>query len=228
MTKLINPFLKSDFEIVEINDRIHSRIKIQPMYFELGFSPYSTIYSRRAVVDRLLKALEYLPLNYGFLVWDVYRPRFVQEKLFHWMREEVRKQYPHLTEQENYHETCKYASPPSKIGDEYCPPHLSGGAIDLTLFDMTAGCALEMGTAFDDCTERAHSRYFASRSLLSLKEQIIQERRNILLSSMEKTGFVSYQYEWWHFDIGNIFWSKITGNPAVFGPLFGDQEWPRF
>jgi D-alanyl-D-alanine dipeptidase len=43
---------------------------------------------------------------------------------------------------------------------------------------------------------------------------------------MEKTGFTSYEYEWWHYDFGNIFWEKATGQPAIFGPLFGDLEWP--
>ena len=44
---------------------------------------------------------------------------------------------------------------------------------------------------------------------------------------MEKAGFSSYQHEWWHFDIGNIFWSKQVNCPAVFGPLFGDEEFPK-
>ena len=85
---------------------------------------------------------------------------------------------------------------------------------------------LGMGTPFDDCTDRAHSLHFEQRSDLTEDEEFIKERRNLLRSAMENSGFVSYQYEWWHFDIGNIFWSRKTGQPEAFGPLFGDEEWP--
>jgi D-alanyl-D-alanine dipeptidase len=219
-------FSKNDFDVATITDQIHSRIKIRPMYFELGFSPCSSIFGRQVVVTRLIKALDFLPDELGFLVWDVYRPRAVQEKLFNWMREEIRKKFSKFSDQENYNETKKYISPPSKVGEDYCPPHLSGGAIDLTLFDLNTETELEMGTPFDDCTERAHSNYFDLQWVLSLDEAHFKNRRQLLRAAMERVGFVSYQYEWWHFDIGNMLWSQKTGNPAVFSPLFGNQEWP--
>ena len=150
----------------------------------------------------------------------------VQAKLFDWMKGEIRKRTPNLTEQENYIEATKYMSAPSKIGDQYCPPHLSGGAIDLTLYHISNDNPVEMGTQFDDCTERANSDYFNERFDLSMDEKKIQESRKILRNAMEAVGFTSYQYEWWHFDIGNIFWSKKVNCPAVFGPLFGDEELP--
>ena len=162
------------------------------------------------------------------MVWDVYRCRETQGRLFEWMRNEIRKRSPELTDLENYEEARKYMSAPSKIGDEYCPPHLSGGAIDLTLYDMATGNECDMGTIFDDCTEHAHSDYYERTTTILDEENIkIRERRRLLLSAMESVGFVRYQYEWWHFDIGDIFWSRITGRPPVFGPLFGDTEWPE-
>jgi D-alanyl-D-alanine dipeptidase len=220
-------FTNADFDVARFSDQIHPRIKIRPMYFELGFSSSPHVFGRQAVVNRLLKALDSLSSDYGFVVWDVYRPRAVQEILFNWMREEIRKKSPQLNDQENFDEARKYMSPPSKVGDDYCPPHLSGGAIDLTLYEISNEKELEMGTPFDDCTERAHSDYFEMKTELSLDEEKIRNRRNLLRNIMEKVGFVSYQYEWWHFDIGDIFWSRKTGVPAVFGPLFGDQEWPE-
>ncbi len=45
--------------------------------------------------------------------------------------------------------------------------------------------------------------------------------------AMENAGFSPYPYEWWHFDIGNIFWSRVTKRPEIFGPLFSDKEWPN-
>ena len=220
-------FLEKEYEVVEFTNHIHSRLKVSPMYFELGYSSSPIIFGRYAVLHRLYKVIELLPEDYGVLVWDVYRPREVQANLFDWMKEEIQKRSPYLTVQENYTEATKYMSAPSKIGDEYCPPHLSGGAIDLTLYSISNGKPLEMGTQFDDCTERANRDYFNEKADLSIDEEQIKERRKILCNAMETVGFTSYQHEWWHFDIGNIFWSKKVSCPAVFGPLFGNEELPK-
>lgn len=114
----------------------------------------------------------------------------------------------------------------SKVGDKYCPPHLSGGAIDLSLYDINNNQLLNMGTEFDDCTEVAHKNYFDVKNELSEDEDNIRKNRLLLRKNMEACGFTSYEYEWWHFDFGNVFWSRIVKRPEIFGPLFGDEEWP--
>lgn len=224
---IIDEFTKDDYSPIEFHDQINDRIKVNPMYFKLGFSPSPTIFGRLTVLRRLLQALDYLPAQYGFLIWDIYRPRAVQKKLFCWMREEIRKKFPQYTDEENYQEAKKFISPPSVIGEDYCPPHLSGGAIDLTLYDISTDLELEMGTLFDDCTERAHRDYFTVKTSTLPEEKKIQQNRQFLNIAVESAGFTSYQYEWWHFDIGNIFWSQTLKKSAVFGPLFGDDEWPK-
>ena len=217
-----------DHEVVFFNEINHSRIKIKPMYFESGFSPYPAVFGRAAVLKRLLSVLTIIPENYGLIIWDVYRSRDVQGRLFEWMFNEIKKLNPLFTEIENYNETLKYMSAPSKVGDIYCPPHLSGGAIDLTFFDTETGLELDMGTGFDDCTAVAGRDYFNQKEILSESETRIKERRNVLRISMEEVGFTSYQHEWWHFDIGDVFWAKALGVSPLFGPLFGDLEWPIF
>lgn len=219
-------FSEQDFTAIEFQNKLHNRIKIDPMYFKLGFSPVPQVYGRKAVLTRLIEALSFLPQQYGFLIWDVYRPREVQGVLFNWMRDELRTKYPHFSEEENYNETKKYMSPPAKVGDEYCSPHLSGGAIDLSLFDANTGHEIDMGTVFDDCTPRAHSNYFDLQTNLLPEEMVMKKSRELLSSAMKQAGFTAYQYEWWHFDLGNIFWADCLQIPAVFGPLFGDNEWP--
>jgi D-alanyl-D-alanine dipeptidase len=196
------------------------------MYYELGFSPYPDVYGRRIVLEKILRALENIPKNYGITIWDIYRPRAVQKKLFEWMQSEIKKKYPAFTNEENFTETQKYIALPSQVGDAYCPPHLSGGAVDLTLHDSKTGNELDMGTVFDDCSERAHRDYFERITDLDNQSIQIRGRRRILKSAMESSGFKSYQYEWWHFDYGNIFWQKATRKQALFGPLFNDLEWP--
>ncbi len=217
---------EEDFPAVELHQGLHERIILKPMYFELGFSPSPKIFARRGVLSRLFKLLEALPQEYGLLIYDVYRPRAVQATLFEWMRGEIRKTQPHLSDDENYIETKKYASEPSIVGSPICAPHLSGGAIDLTLYDMVTRTECDMGTVFDDCTERAHRDYFLKNPPVSAADQLVHARRKLLRGLMESVGFVSYEYEWWHFDLGDRIWARVTGQPEVFGALFGDEEWP--
>lgn len=219
-------FTANDIASVEFHNDIHPRLKIRSVYYELGYSPNPEIYGRNIVLIRLLEMLENLPSQYGILVLDVYRPRAVQGVLFDVIRNEVRKIKPHLTEEENYIETRKYVSLPSVVGDPYCAPHLSGGAIDLTLIDSNTFEECNMGAPFDDPSEISNRNYYEIKSSLTDEEKEIKARRDLLQHHMEAVGFTSYEYEWWHFDIGNVFWSKKTGSPEAFGPLFGDNEWP--
>lgn len=219
-------FSQDDFSAVLFDNSINSRIHAVPKYYELGFSDSPLIYGRKAVLTRLTKALDFLPESYGFLVWDVYRPRQVQAKVFDWMRNQIRKSNPQLTEEENFQEAKKFASVPSKVGESYCPPHLSGGAIDLTLFDRATNEPLNMGTIFDDCSNRAHANYFKTLTELSAEDAEIKKNRDMLSFAMKNAGFTTYEYEWWHFDIGDLFWGRMLNISPVFGPLFGDEEWP--
>ena len=218
---------QSDYDAVLFSNINNSRIKLKPMYFELGFSPSPAIWARVAVLRRLVSVLQHLPANYGLLIWDVYRTRAVQGQLFEWMRIEIKKRSPLLSDTENYNETLKYMSAPSSIGDDYCPPHLSGGAIDLTFFDINSGLELDMGTAFDDCSNLANRDFFNDKQELTESEIALKNRRHLLKNAMEKAGFTSYLHEWWHFDIGTVFWAKQLGLKPIFGPLFGDDEWPN-
>lgn len=223
--KTITPFSKQELMPVELHNKIHPRMSVRPVYFELGFSPSPKIFTRQLVLTRLLQMIEQLPREYSVLIYDVYRPRAVQSTLFEWMRGEIRKTMPQLSDEENFIETRKYAALPSVVGDPYCAPHLSGGAVDLTLVESATGKECDMGTPFDDCTEKAHRTYYSAKPTLTLDEQQIKARRDLLQQAMEAVGFTSYQYEWWHFDIGNVLWSKATGQPEAFGALFGDNEW---
>lgn len=83
-----------------------------------------------------------------------------------------------------------------------------------------------MGTIFDACTEVAHRDYFENKPDLTPEQIVIRNNRRILLNAMETVGFTTYQYEWWHYDLGNVFWEMATGEKAVFGPLFNDLELP--
>ena len=66
--------------------------------------------------------------------------------------------------------------------------------MDVTLYAIDTGAALEMPCDFDCFDERAHSDY-AKGSSIALKN------RNLLKKYMESTGEFTVQYnEWWHFN----------------------------
>lgn len=212
---------------VELKPQDHPRIKVEPKYFLQNFSDERRVFMQEESKRRLLNALESLPEQYGFIVWDAYRSRKVQGVMFNWMKEQVRMRDPKLSDNEVHEEARKFMTPPSKVGDSYIPPHLSGGAIDLTLFDLSTGKEILMGTHFDDCSEVAQALYYENKPVLDEKEQIYKTNRNILRDSMLSAGFTVYQHEWWHFDYGNVFWAAATGMNQIFGPLFGALEGPK-
>jgi D-alanyl-D-alanine dipeptidase len=74
-------------------------------------------------------------------------------------------------------------------------PHSRGVALDLTLVDQNGG-EIEMGTGFDDLTERA---YHACPDI----SPMAQRNRAILLGLMTAAGWDFYRNEWWHYQLFN-------------------------
>ena len=105
----------------------------------------------------------------GLKVYDCYRPLSVQKLMWQ------------VKPDNRYVANPKYGS-----------RHNRGAAVDLTLVDRN-GKELEMPTAFDDFTTRAHRNY---------KGGSAQARKNsqVLEAAMKKYGFIPLPTEWWHFD----------------------------
>ena len=128
-------------------------------------------YLRKPVADALYKIQsELIEDGYGIKVFDAYRP-YEATVLFY----------------ETYHDTTFVASPlRGSI-------HNRGCAVDLTIIDLTSGLELDMGTPFDDFTEKAAIDY------INLQKNVIDNREK-LISIMKKYGFEPYSAEWWHFN----------------------------
>lgn len=119
-------------------------------------------------LDRVQKKLEKQKL--GLLVWDGYRPLSVQKKFWELFPDE------------------RYVADPRKGGR-----HNRGTSVDVTLVTFE-GVELEMPTAFDDFSEKAHRDY------MNLPKNVIKNR--ILLETvMHEEGFEGWKNEWWHFDV---------------------------
>ena len=193
------------------------RIQVVPQYFRQGIpNALSRMYLRQEAAEKLIEAARYLPGGYSLVIFDSYRPLEVQASLFNTFMSQLRDQYPQKSEEELIDLTQTYVSLPSS--DLTRPsPHATGGAIDLSIKE-SLGLPLDMGTDFDSFEIMAQTAYFKR---VQGGEEVHQNRR-LLYIVMTQAGFTNYPEEWWHYDFGNQFWGKITGEKAKYG--FADIE----
>jgi zinc D-Ala-D-Ala dipeptidase len=110
--------------------------------------------------------------GYGLTLFDAYRPWRVTKQLWD----------ATPRSQRNY-----VANP--KRGSR----HNRGCAIDLSLHHLATGALVEMPSAFDDFSQRAH------RDFMDTSAEAIANRER-LARYMEAEGFIGMSNEWWHFD----------------------------
>jgi D-alanyl-D-alanine dipeptidase len=195
-------------------------VDLRPQYYLQGISgALPECYVRETVVERLVDVACHLPDGLRLVIWDAWRPLKVQQALFDDYKTELRNQYPDMDEDRLIEETSTFVSLPSD-NPLFPSPHSTGGAIDLSIVD-DGGEYLKMGTAFDDFSLRANTRYYEEKleagSITPPEEEFLQNRR-LLFHVMTRGGFTNYPEEWWHFDYGDQFWAKLSGNRvALYG-----------
>lgn len=168
----------------------------------------------------MLQAVSLLPDDYSFIVYDGFRPLQVQQFLFNQFSAQIKKQHPSFSEQQVQQETLKYVAFPS-LHKEHPAPHLTGGAVDLTIGDAH-GNALHLGTAFDEMSEKSATRYYEENME---DNKAARDLRRILYNSMTSAGFMNYSEEWWHYDFGNISWARRIGTEkAIYGAIEADIQ----
>ncbi len=114
----------------------------------------------------------------GLKVWDAYRPKSCQIKLWDICAEK----YP------DEKERSQYVSNPYTEGGR----HTRGWSVDVTLVDKN-GKELHMPTGFDDFSPHAWSECPDA-------DEVAKGNRAILIEAMTKHGFKVIKCEWWHFD----------------------------
>jgi len=141
----------------------------------LGTPMYSQAraFMQRPAAEALLRAHRALAADgYGLLIHDAYRPWYVT-KLF-WDATPVDKH-------------AFVADPAS--GSR----HNRGCAVDLTLYTLRDGHAVEMPSLYDEMSERAYPGYAGGNDAA-------RHLRDLLRQRMEAQGFTVFEVEWWHFD----------------------------
>ena len=141
----------------------------------LGTPLYSQAraFMQRPAAEALMRVQRSLAAEgYGLLVHDAYRPWYVT-KIF-WDATPADKH--------------NFVADPAS-GSR----HNRGCAVDLTLYTLRDGRAVEMPSLYDEMSERAYPTYAGS-------SDAARRLRDLLRQHMEAEGFSVYEFEWWHFD----------------------------
>lgn len=186
-------FRKSD--LVELN-RLDPTIKLEVRYATTNNFLGSVFYSepraflQRPATEALARAHQKLKeKGYGLLIHDAYRPWYVT-KVF-WDATPSDKKL--------------FVADPSK-GSR----HNRGAAVDLTLYDLRTGKAVEMVGTYDETTDRSYPDYPGGTSLQ-------RWHRDLLRDAMESEGFTVFEAEWWHFDYKD--WQKYPVENVTFDKI---------
>lgn len=197
------------------------KIIVSPQYYTQNIEgALAESYARQTVRKKLIHAAGCLPFGYRFVIFDCWRPLKVQQALFDNLKKGIIAANPSMSEDDVMKRARKYVAFPSR--DEMKPtPHNTGGAVDLTIADEN-GLVLNMGTEFDDSSEKAETVYFerllASGDKLTWADREALNNRRILYHIMKSAGFTNYTNEWWHFDYGNQNWAWCSGSAhAIYG-----------
>lgn len=189
------------------------RLRLLPMYFQNGIDgALPEIWLRQTLAEKLLRVVARLPENIALVVLDGWRPLAVQRALRAIMRAEIEADFPHETPTQIMQRLNRFAADPDRA--KMCPPHLTGGSVDVALLDAATGVFLDMGSAFDETGWRSYTMALADEADF----QAAHARRMMLLDAMHGEGFTNLPTEWWHFDYGNANWAFFGHHEcAIYG-----------
>jgi zinc D-Ala-D-Ala dipeptidase len=162
-------------ELVKLDPTIKLDIRYAGANNFLGKPVYkeARAFLQRPAAEALVAAHRDLARDgYGLLIHDGYRPWAIT-KLFWDMTSGFQREF--------------VADP--KTGSK----HNRGCAVDLTLYDLATGQAVQMPGDYDESTLRSYPTYTGGPPEARAK-------RDLLRAVMERQGFTVEPNEWWHFN----------------------------
>lgn len=221
------PIVESGEPLLPIPEGTFAR-QVPHAYEALG-APYGEVspyFVREQVLAALLNAqqvLEQQQPDWQIFIFDAYRPVAVQEFMVNHAFEEAlaqadlrRDQLTSAQEQQLWEQVMEIWALPS-LDPKTPPPHSTGGAVDVTLYDRNTRQPVDMGSPIDELSARSQPSYFthlAHDPTLSAAERtaarIADEHRQLLHQVMTAAGFQRHLGEWWHFCLGDQMWAWLT------------------
>ena len=191
-------------------------LKQLPIYFANNVAHAIDIcVARQSVVEKLQHAADLLPNHLGIVVLDAWRSRAVQQAVQDEVGDVITATYPQLSIAEHQQLLSQFVAP---VSPDFISPHLTGGSVDITLFERETGQWLDMGAEFDEPSARSYTHFYDNQP-----EHIACYNRRLLYSVMTQVGFTNLPTEWWHFDFGNPLWAHYSQqNHAIYGAAHWD------
>ena len=193
-------------------------LKQFPIYFSHNIAHAINIcVARQKVVEKLQQAADLLPEHLGIVVLDAWRSRAVQQAVQDEVGDVIKAAYPQLSANEHQQLLSQFVAP---VSPDFISPHLTGGSVDITLFERETGVWLDMGADFDEPSERFYTHFYENQP-----EHIACHNRRLLYSVMTQVGFTNLPTEWWHFDYGNPLWAHYNQQNHA---MYGAAHWEVF
>ena len=159
---------------------------------------------RMSVAERLKDVQSTLPDSWQLVIKAGYRPLAIQQNVFDAFVRQVSERHTELSPAEVYDFASKYVIDPAQRQ----APHSTGGAVDVTLYDTSAGAYVDFGSSLNAIGEISHLT-------TNLIKPHHAENRKQLLTAMTDAGFAPYTYEWWHFSYGDVIWAIHYGKDST-------------
>ncbi len=217
------PIEDSGEPLVEIplKDFAHSQ---SHAYQALG-APYGAVspyYVRESVLEGLYVAQDALRQEHArwkLFIFDAYRPlevqAFMANHAFQSLLQERNLSLQRLTQEQQeslWAQVYTIWAPPNR-NPTTPPPHSTGGAVDITLYDLDSQSCVDMGSPIDEISARSQPHYFDQQLedqnfpiADRLQAQMAAHNRQLLFESMACANFCRHAGEWWHFCLGDQMW----------------------
>ena len=195
---------------LEIEDKQLQQIldlegRLMAQYIEQN--PNFGVKVRESVYLKLKEVANNLPNNYMLIIKIGFRPVSVQYQLFNEVFAYFKTVNPHFDDNPIKAMTLEFVTHP----DSNIPPHSTGAAIDMTLFDSDKNDYIDMGSAINYPDNRSWTFNFDNLS----QEQI--DNRMLLTDIMLEAGFANLASEWWHFSYGDPRWAVFYDTKSMYG-----------
>lgn len=165
---------------------------------------------RQSVAKRLVMAQAALPDGWALVLKAGLRPPSVQLALLDALKNDIQARN-HFSDQEALETARQYVADPSLS----CPPHTTGGAVDVDVVYASTHKTVDMGCPPNTDDERA-----TLHSTVITAEQY--KNRLILLDAMLISGFAPLHNEWWHYSYGETRWAAFYSQPQTLYGIIDD------
>lgn len=204
------PIVDCGEELVDIEHIVHNA-GVEVMLNPVAPAPYDKpMYLRIGVANKLVAAarsLQNRESTYRLYITDTFRPLELQRKYFNEIRDDIVKKEG-LTGDALWNRVTQFIADP-----DLCPPHSTGGAVDLTIFDTHANQLLDMGTKLDAIDDK-------SNTWTDTITDVQKQNRTLLYDVMIEQGFVNLATEWWHYSYGDGYWAAYLHKAsALYGSI---------